>query len=176
MTLPRAYAPMLPEFDAFLFASVGEEVDGVPLSVLSALSQLGLDPRDEAGRLAHLPREAAADQLARMIAGLYDRRWSASEACRIASGLVERLPVASTAAKDDRAARGTRSGRSTQPDRNRWVLPRSFRRNHHRTLFDRWLSRRVTIDLRSSSFLVYMAMALAMLVGLIASGYLSFGA
>ena len=76
MTLRRAYAPMFPEFDAFLFASVGEEVDGVPLSVLSALSRLGLDPRDEAARLAHLTREAAADQLARMIARLYDRRWS----------------------------------------------------------------------------------------------------
>jgi hypothetical protein len=63
MTLCRAYAPMFPEFDAFLFASVGEEVDGVPLSVLSALSRLGLDPRDEAARLAHLTKEAAADQL-----------------------------------------------------------------------------------------------------------------
>ena len=54
MTLRRAYMPILPEFDAFLFASVGEEVDGVPLSVLSALSQLDLDPRAEAARLALL--------------------------------------------------------------------------------------------------------------------------
>jgi len=76
MTLPRAYAPMLPEFDAFLFASVGEEVDG-PLSVLSVLARLGLDPRDEATRLARLTREAAADQLARMIDGLYAQRWRA---------------------------------------------------------------------------------------------------
>ena len=48
----------------------------MPLSVLSALSRLGLDPRDEAARLAHLTKEAAADQLARMIARLYERRWS----------------------------------------------------------------------------------------------------
>ena len=104
MTLPRAYAPMLPEFDAFLFASVGEEVDGAPLSVLSVLARLGLDPRDEATRLARLTREAAADQLARMIAGLYAQRWSASEAWRIASGLVERLPIAGATAKADHAA------------------------------------------------------------------------
>src|ERR1700676_2690853 len=103
MTLPRSYAPMFPEFDAFLFASVGEEVDGVPLSVLSALVRLGLDPRDEAVRLARLTREAAAEQLARMIGRLYDQRWSASEAWRIASGLVERLPTAGPVAKDDRA-------------------------------------------------------------------------
>jgi hypothetical protein len=142
MTLPRAYAPMFPEFDAFLFASVGEEVDGVPLSVLSALVRLGLDPREEAARLAHLTREAAVDQLAKMIARLYDQRWSASEAWRIASGLVERLPmIGGAAAKDDRAAPGARSA----------------------------------IDFRSPSFLIYLALAVAMLVSLIASGYLSLG-
>src|SRR5713101_7861099 len=108
MPLRRAYAPMLPEFDTFLFASVGEEVDGVPLSVLSALSRLGLDPRDEAARLALLTKEAAADQLTRMIARLSNARWSQSEARRIASGLIERLPRAITADKDDRAARSTR--------------------------------------------------------------------
>jgi hypothetical protein len=142
MTLPRAYAPIFPEFDAFLFASVGEEVDGVPLSVLSALARLGLDPREEAARLARLTREAAVDQLAKMIARLYDQRWSASEVWRIASGLVERLPtIGGTAAKDDRAASGTRSA----------------------------------IAFRSPSFLIYLALAVAMLVSLIASGYLSWG-
>ena len=80
MSLRHAYAPMLPEFDSFLFASVGEEADGAPLSVLSALSQLDLDPRDEAARLSHLTKEMAADQLARMIARLSDKRWTLSEA------------------------------------------------------------------------------------------------
>ena len=99
---------MFPEFDAFLFATVGEEVDGVPLSVLSALSRLDLDPREEAVRLAHLTREAAADQLARMIARLSDRRWSVSEARKIASGLIERLPMAGVAGKGERAVRRTK--------------------------------------------------------------------
>jgi hypothetical protein len=97
-----AYAPLRPEFDPFLFAPVGEEVDGVPLSVLSALSRLGLDPREEAARLSHLSEEAAADQLARMIARLPDRRWSLSEARRIAGRLVERLPTATAASKRER--------------------------------------------------------------------------
>src|SRR5258707_6639128 len=108
MPLQRAYAPMHPEFDLFLFASVGEEAEGVPLSVLSALSRLDLDPRDEAARLAHLTKEAAADQLARMIARLSDRRWSVSEARRIAGGLIERLPMAAAAGKAGSAASGTR--------------------------------------------------------------------
>ena len=93
MPLRGAYAPMRPEFDRFLFATVGEEVDGVPLSVLSALSRLGLDPRDEAARLAHLTKEAAAAQLANMIARLSDRSWSLSQVSEIAGRLIERLPM-----------------------------------------------------------------------------------
>ena len=108
MTLPREYAPMLPEFDRFLFASVGEEVDGVSLSVLSALARLELDPWDEAARLAHLTREAAADQLARMIARLSDRCWNEGEARRISDGLINRLPMAGAAAENNRPATGTR--------------------------------------------------------------------
>ena len=141
MTLSRAYSPMLPEFDAFLFASVGEEVDGLPLSVLSALARLGLDPWDEAARLARLTRETAANQLAKMIGGLHDRRWSASEAWRIASGLVERLPIAGAVATDARPAPGT-------------TLATGF---------------------ATPSVWIYLAMVLAMLVSLIASGHLSLG-
>jgi hypothetical protein len=141
MTLRHAYAPMLPEFDAFLYASVGEEVDGAPLSVLSALSRLDLDPRVEAARLAHLTKEAAADQLARMIARLSDRRWSAAEAVRIASGLIDRLPMVSAAAKDDRAVKGTTAA----------------------------------VGFTVSSFWIYLALAVAMLAGLFATGTLSLG-
>ena len=100
MSLRHAYAPMVPEFDPFLFATVGEEVDGVPLSVLSALTRLGLDPRDEAARLSRLTKEAAADQLARMIARL-SSRWTLSEARRIAAPLIERLPTSTTTSKPD---------------------------------------------------------------------------
>jgi hypothetical protein len=106
MPLRRAYVPVMPELDPFLFASVGEEVNGVPLSVLSALARLGFDPRDEAARLSHLTREAAADQLTRMIARLSDKRWTAAEARTIASGLAERLPSAAGADVADQAEGG----------------------------------------------------------------------
>src|SRR5437763_8314756 len=102
MPLRRAYAAALPEYDSFLFASVGEEVDGIPLSVLSALSRLNLDPRDEAARLSQLTKETAADQLASMIGRLSDRRWSLSEARRIAGRLVERLPMVIAASRPER--------------------------------------------------------------------------
>jgi hypothetical protein len=132
---------MLPEFDSFLFAAVGEERDGIPLSVLSALSRLGLDPRDEAARLSHLTKEAAADQLARMIARLSDRRWPLSEARRIAGGLIERLPTSSTAGKPHRLETGA------EP------IPGS----------------------RDSRFLVYSALLIALLISLIAGGFLFSG-
>src|ERR1043166_3859010 len=107
MSLRHAYAHMFPEFDSFLFASVGEEVDGIPLSVLSALSRLDLDPRDEAARLSHLTKETAADQLARMIAGLSERRWSLSQVSEIAGRLIERLPMSTKNDELDRFETGT---------------------------------------------------------------------
>jgi hypothetical protein len=140
MSLRHAYAPILPEFDPFLFASVGEEVDGVPLSVLSALTRLGLDPRDEAARLSHLTKEAAADQLARMIARLSDQRWTLAEARWIAGRLIERLPTSTTAHKPDPFETG--------------AVP--------------------TPASKASEFLVYLALLIALVVGLIGTGFLSF--
>src|SRR3984957_18043830 len=102
MPLRRAFAPMLPEFDSFLFATVGEELDGAPLSVLSALSRLGLDPRDEAIRLSRLTKDLATDQLARMIEIVVGTRWTLAEARGIASTLIQQLPEAKTISPDHR--------------------------------------------------------------------------
>jgi hypothetical protein len=92
MALRNAYVPELPEMDPFLFASVTEETEGIPLSVLSALSRLDVDPRCEAARLSRLARDAAVDQLTRMLARLPDRHWTSLETRRIATRLVALLP------------------------------------------------------------------------------------
>lgn len=107
MALRSAYAPVLPEMDSFLFARVGDEVDGIPLSVLSALARLGLDPRAEAARLSHLTSKAAASQLARLFARLPDRPWTSPEIRRIASRLVELLPAAPKAGENDQITSAT---------------------------------------------------------------------
>jgi hypothetical protein len=70
MTLRRPFRPLRPDLDRFLFAAVGDEIDGIPLSVISALSRLGLDPWQEAGRLSSLSNREAVEQLARLIAEL----------------------------------------------------------------------------------------------------------
>jgi hypothetical protein len=44
MTSRGPLRPLRPDLDQFLFAAVGDEIDGIPLSVISILTRLGLDP------------------------------------------------------------------------------------------------------------------------------------
>ena len=60
------------EFDAFLFAPIGEERNGMLLSVLSALARLDIDPWQEAARLARLPAESATRRLTSLLEALPD--------------------------------------------------------------------------------------------------------
>lgn len=92
MTLRNAYRPLRPDLDEFLFSQVGDERSGIPLSMISALTQLGLDPWEEAARLSSLSKHEAVEQLARLIAELPDRSSPLQEARQIAGALVRRLP------------------------------------------------------------------------------------
>ena len=58
------------EFDEFLQAPIGEDKNGMLLSVLSALARLDVDPWEEATKLARLPGEAATRQLTLLLARL----------------------------------------------------------------------------------------------------------
>jgi hypothetical protein len=79
-------------FDEFLFAPVGEERNGMALSVLSALARLGIDPWADAARLSQLPRDSAIAALGQSIALLPPGAWLVSDATDIATRLVELLP------------------------------------------------------------------------------------
>jgi hypothetical protein len=48
MAHPDVFSLPRSEFGAFLFASIGEESNGMALSVISALARLGIDPWQEA--------------------------------------------------------------------------------------------------------------------------------
>jgi len=93
MTLRPEFSLGHSEFNAFLFASVGEEKSGLPLTVLSALTRLGVDPWGEAARLAGLPKEKATQALATAIALLPEGDWKASDSWVIATRLVTQLPI-----------------------------------------------------------------------------------
>jgi len=92
MALPAQFSLLESEFNEFLFATVGEERIGMPLSVLSAFTRLGLDPWLEAARLSDLPRESAVAALSGTIARLPVGRWEPSETRGIAARLIEALP------------------------------------------------------------------------------------
>lgn len=92
MALPAQFSLLESEFNEFLFATVGEERMGVPLSVLSAFARLDLDPWLEAARLSDLPRESAVAALSGIIARLPVGGWEISETRGIAARLIEALP------------------------------------------------------------------------------------
>ena len=93
MTLRGSFRPLRPDLDRFLFATVGDEIDGVPLSVVSALTRLGLDPWQEAGRLSSLSNREAIEQLARLIAELPGLFRPLGAAREIAGRLIQLLPT-----------------------------------------------------------------------------------
>src|SRR5258708_4876469 len=120
MPLRPLYRPLRPDLDKFLHAAVGEERDGVPLTVISGLVRLGLDPWDEAGRLSSLKKPEAGEQLAQTILRLTGPRGRCREARRIADGLIELLP---TGARVREAAGGSRTKHPTiAPGKRFWLV------------------------------------------------------
>jgi hypothetical protein len=97
MTLRPEYSLGHSEYNAFLFAAVGEEKVGLPLTVLTALTRLGFDPWREAARLSDLPKETAARVFAVTISMLPEGDWKASDSEAIAARLVNWLPGRSVA-------------------------------------------------------------------------------
>ncbi|MDR3436945.1 hypothetical protein [Telmatospirillum sp.] len=90
MTRPAFILSLGSEFDDFLFAPLGEDGNGMRLSVLSALARQDVDPWQEAARLAQLPKETAVQRLVSLIAGLPGR--SATELGVAAERLIGLLP------------------------------------------------------------------------------------
>jgi hypothetical protein len=92
MALSASFSSLGSEFDDFLFAAVGEDRNGMLLSVVSALARLDVDPWQEAANLAGLPGETATRRLASMIATLPDRPSAHLDPGTIAARLVALLP------------------------------------------------------------------------------------
>jgi hypothetical protein len=80
-----------PEFDDFLYAAVGWERNEMPLTVLSALSRLDVDPWKMAADLSQLPKEHATQRLASLLARLPGGLWAPTDARDIADRLIELL-------------------------------------------------------------------------------------
>jgi hypothetical protein len=103
MTLSARFSLLHSDLNDFLYASVGDERNGMQLSVLSALTRLGVDPWDEAARLAAFPKALAAEALAPMIARLsIDQSLPRSDDVTVARRLAGLLPMHEHAASPAR--------------------------------------------------------------------------
>jgi hypothetical protein len=122
MALPRFYAPLRPDLHNFLFAAVGEERNGIPLSMISALAQLDLDPWEEAGRLASLAKQEAVERLTALILRLPDLRRPSSEARQIAVGLIDVLPTHNGGAKPAEQETRRRKPVTIVPGKAFWLI------------------------------------------------------
>ena len=127
-------------YDDFLFAPVCEEKNGMRLSVLSALARMNVDPREEATRLAAMPKAIAEKTLLSIFDAVSGRSWKSPEAAAIAARLIRLLPQPSEAATV--AATTTAQGPAQAPAQGKsyksywWVwlgfaLAMSFMTPHH---------------------------------------------
>jgi hypothetical protein len=80
------------EFDKFLYASVGDDNNGMPLTVLSALARMDVDPWEEASKLTQLPQESAVTQFASLLGALRNPPVAGLDPARIAAPLIALLP------------------------------------------------------------------------------------
>jgi hypothetical protein len=81
-----------PEYNDFLFAPIGEDQNGMLVSVLSGLARSDVDPWQEAARLAQLPGESATCRLAALIGTLPGSAVPFPDPRMIATRLIALLP------------------------------------------------------------------------------------
>lgn len=90
------------EYQAFLFAPLGDDGNGTPLAIASILGRMSLDPWHEAAALAALPADVAAKKLASFIDAMPD--WSVKHpgSAELAARLVKLLPAPPNSAVPER--------------------------------------------------------------------------
>jgi hypothetical protein len=107
-----------PRYNDFLFAPIGEEANGMQLSVLSALARMNVDPWEEATRLAAMPREIAMRTLLSTLDLLPGRSWNSSESEAIAARLIQLLPQR----REGATFATTEAARGRAPQTNYWLV------------------------------------------------------
>jgi hypothetical protein len=80
------------QFDAFLFSPIGEDRNGMPLSVVSLLARRDIDPWQEAATLAAMSVDAASRRLDSLIRTLPAQPLTLPDSRTIATRLIALLP------------------------------------------------------------------------------------
>lgn len=94
MALRSGYGPEHPELEPFLLTEIGEDPNGLAVTMQSALARLDLDPQAEAHRLRALPRVAALNAIAKVVGALPAGNWDGRGSYEVAADLLARLPRA----------------------------------------------------------------------------------
>ena len=84
------------DLNEFLFSPIAVDANRMHLTVLSALARSGVDPWDEAARLAALPREGATQKLVQMLADIPNGPSPGDQTASMAEKLVAQLHSSST--------------------------------------------------------------------------------
>jgi len=79
------------DFDEFLFTAVANDANGMPVTLLTVLARLGVDPWEEAADLANLSREPAMQRLASRLEAMPNGPASAEDTVNIATRLIALL-------------------------------------------------------------------------------------
>lgn len=123
MTEPATFAPSLgSEFNAFLYAPIGQDPDVMPLSVLSAFTRLGMDPWSEAAELSSLSRELAIQRLAKLVERLPEAYRTGTDCRAIAERLAALLPGRKTLRSSIARGTGPRVGKGVRLTIPRLIL------------------------------------------------------
>ena len=93
MALPNHHRANNSDLNGFLFADIGPQPNGLPLTVLSLLALDGLDPWEEAERLSRMSRSAAVSFLVSEINRAPACHRSNIDVTDLASRIVARLPL-----------------------------------------------------------------------------------
>jgi hypothetical protein len=102
MSTSNAFAFKNSGLNDFLFAEVGTELNGSPLTILSTLARLGQDPWAEAARWTKLPKAAMVESLAQSISQMPLAPQAIAEARATALRLSLLLPSQQAAAPSAR--------------------------------------------------------------------------
>jgi hypothetical protein len=92
MVTSDAFAFKNSGLNAFLFAEVGEELNGSPLTILSVLARLGKDPWAEAAKWVGMPKAAIIERLTQSISQMPLCPQALTDARATASRLILLLP------------------------------------------------------------------------------------
>jgi hypothetical protein len=79
------------DLNEFLFSPIANDGNGLHLTMLSALARSGVDPWDEAARLAALPRDTATQKVVQMLAGVPNGPAPGDQTASLAARLVAQL-------------------------------------------------------------------------------------